>query len=251
MSSPAVKSARRAMELLEFFAEVRRPSTIKEISQSLGYPQSSTSVLLRDLTEAGWYDHDERTGMYTPSVRVLLTAEWIGDQLFSEQSLMRLLEGVHRETEHTVMVGMQQGLHVRYLHVLQATRPNRFTAKTGSLRPLFRSATGKMLLTLKTEREVALLLRRVNATEPDPNLVLSLEDVLREREACRSKGYALSLGTSVAGASALAILIPVPRHTKPMTLSIGGPMQEIVQDETRLVGILNASVEVLRKAVLR
>lgn len=251
MTSPSVKSARRAMELLEFFAETRRPATVKEISQSLGYPQSSTSVLLRDLAEAGWYDHDERSGMYAPSVRVLLAAEWIGEQLFSEQSLLRLMESVHRETAHTVMVGMQQGVHVRYLHVLQATRPNRFTAKTGSLRPLFRSATGKMLLTLKTERETALLLRRANAMETDPALVLPLDAVLREREACRAQGYALSLGTSVAGASALAILVPVPRGARPMTLSLGGPMREIRGDEARLVRVLNDSVEVLRLAVQR
>lgn len=251
MTGAGVKSARRAMELLEFFAEWRRPATIKEISQSLGYPQSSTSVLLRDLAEAGYYDHDERSGMYAPSVRVLLAAEWIGEQLFSEQSLLRLMEAVHGETAHTVMVGMQQGVHVRYLHVLQATRRSPFTAKTGSLRPLFRSATGKMLLTLKTAREIELLLRRANALETDTALVLDLDEVLREREACRKKGYALSLGTSVPGASALAILVPVPHGARPMTLSLGGPMEEITREEGRLVRVLNDSVDVLRRAVAR
>ena len=181
MADAPVKPARRAMELLEFFAEWRRPASVKEVSQSLGWPQSSTSVLLRALADAGFYDQDPRTGMYAPSVRLLLAAEWIGDSVSSERSLLELMEKVHGQTGHTVMIGAQDGLHVRYLHVLQATREGRFTARTGSLRPLFGSATGKMLLTLKPEREIALLLRRVNATESAPARVLALDDVLRER----------------------------------------------------------------------
>lgn len=251
MAEPSVKSARRAMELLEFFADCRRAASVKEISQTLGWPQSSTSVLLRSLAEAGYYDHDTRTGMYTPSVRNLLAVEWIGEQLFSEQSLLRLMEKVQAQTGHTVMIGTQHGLHVRYLHVLQATREGRFTAKTGSLRPLFRSATGKMLLTLMPEREIALLLRRVNATEADPAQVLTLDDVLREREETRRNGYALSLGTSVAGAAALAILLPVPRGENPMTLSVGGPLREVVREKARLLKALEESVGAIRAAVLK
>ncbi|MBC5781483.1 helix-turn-helix domain-containing protein [Ramlibacter sp. USB13] len=249
MPEPSVKSARRAMELLEFFAEWRRPASVKEVSQSLGWPQSSTSVLLRSLADAGFYDQDARTGMYSPSVRILLAAEWIGDQLFSDKSLLDLMEKVHGQTGHTVMIGAQHGLHVRYLHVLQATREGRFTAKTGSLRPLFRSAPGKMLLTLKAEREIALLLRRVNATETDPQRVLTLEEVLRDREETRRNGYALSLGTSVAGAAALAILLPVPRGEKPMTLSVGGPMGEVTKEKAKLLKALQEAVEPIRAAV--
>jgi DNA-binding IclR family transcriptional regulator len=248
MREGGVKSARRAMELLEFFADWRRPASVKEISQTLGYPQSSTSMLLRELADAGFYDHDPRTGMYAPSVRILLAAEWIGDELFSEQSLLRLMEQVHGATGHTVMIGAQHGVHVRYLHVLQATRSDRFTARTGSLRPLFRSATGKMLLTLKPEREIDLLLRRANALEADPALVLSLAEVLKDREAARRDGYAMSYGTSVPGAAALAILLPVPRGGKPMTLSVGGPMREVKREKARLLQVLADAVAPMRKA---
>lgn len=249
MPEASVKSARRAMELLEFFAEWRRPASVKEVSQSLGWPQSSTSVLLRALADAGFYDQDPRTGMYAPSVRILLAAEWIGEQLFSDKSLLGLMERVHGQTGHTVMIGAQHGVHVRYLHVLQATREGRFTARIGSLRSLFRSAPGKMLLTLKGEREVALLLRRANATETDPAHVLALDDVLREREETRRNGYALSLGTSEPGAAALAILLPVPRGEKPMTLSVGGPLREVVQEKAKLLQALEQAVGPIRAAV--
>ena len=248
MATYHVKSAQRVLELLEFFAEWRRPASVKEICQSLGYPQSSTSVLLKSLTESGYFDHEARTGMYAPNVRLALATGWIEEELFSDQGLLRLMQRVLADSGHTVMIGTQQGAHVRYLHVLQATRSGRFIAKTGSLRPLFRSAPGKMLLTTQPEREVAILLRKANGLETDPRLRMELGSALHERETALRTGYAMSMGTSMPGAAALAILLPVPRNHEPMTLSLGGPMHEIESDRDRLVALLNESVEPFRQA---
>jgi len=243
MRASGVKSAERAMELLEFFAEWRRPATVKEISQSLNYPQSSTSMLLRALADAGFYDHDARSGMYSPSVRILLVTEWIGTQLFAGQSLLRQMQRIHAATGHTVSVGVQHGIDVRYLHVLQGTRTDSLFAPIGSLRPLFGSASGKVLLTLKTEREISHLLQRVNARESDPQRKLELAAVLEERERTRRNGYAVSHGTSVPGASALSVLLPVPQGAKPMTLNVGAPI-EVVERELDELLVLLRSVSV-------
>lgn len=248
MATYSVKSAERALELLEFFAEWRRPASITEISQSLGYPQSSTSVLMRSLTESGYFDHEARTGMYVPNVRLALATAWIGEELFSERSLLRLMEQVLAQSGHTVMIGTLQGVHVRYLHVLQATRAERFVAKIGSLRPLFRSAPGRMLVTTLPERDVAVMLRRANALETDARLRVDFDSAMRERAKALRDGHAMSMGTSMPGAAGLAILLPVPRGHEPLTLSVGGPMREIKRDRERLVALLHDSVAAFRKA---
>ena len=187
MTAP-VKSAQRVLELLEFFAEERRPATVGVIAQVLGWPQSSTSVLLKGLAETGYFDHDAGTGLYAPNVRILLATAWLQEHIYSEHNLLRLMEGVLERTGHTVMIGTRRGVHVRYLHVLQATREGRFVAKTGLLRPLFRSAAGKVLLTTLTDREVAVLLRKANALEVDLAHRLEFADVRREIEEVRRRG---------------------------------------------------------------
>ena len=134
MAEPSVKSARRAMELLEFFAESRRPASVNEVSQSgRGWPAIEHLGAVRvPGGRAGFHDHDARTGMYSPSVRILLAAESIGEQVAQRAQPAGPADGEGpRAAGHTVMVGAQHGLHVRYLHVLQATRQGRFAAKTG------------------------------------------------------------------------------------------------------------------------
>lgn len=250
MSGP-VKSAQRVLELLEFFAEERRPTAVGELARALGWPQSSTSVLLKGLTETGYFDHDARTGMYAPNVRISLATAWIQEHLYSEHNLLRIMERVLERSGHTVMVGSRRGVHVRYLHVLQATRDGRFLAKTGSLRPLFRSAAGKMLLTTLAEREIAVLLRKANALESDPLNRREFATVVRELETVRRQGYAVSMGTSMPGAAALATLIPVAKGREPMTLSVGGPMKEVRLDCERLAAILHEAIEPIRRATVR
>lgn len=245
---PPVKSALRVLELLEFFAEWRRPASVTEIAQSLGFPQSSTSVLLKSLKDSGYFDHDPRTGMYAPNVRLSLATAWVEEQLYSEQSLLRMMERVLAETGHTVMVGARQGIHVRYLHVLQATRAGSFQSKSGLLRPLFRSATGKMLLTTLPEREVAPLLRQANAQERDASLQVDIDQALMERRRALVDGYAMSSGTSVPGAAALAVLLP---GADPMTLSVGGPLREIEQEKASLLAILQRAVQPFQSASQR
>lgn len=251
MTNSAVKSAQRVLELLEFFAEWRRPATVKDISQSLGYPQSSTSVLLRSLKTSGYFDHDPRTGLYSPNVRLALATAWIEEQLYTEQSLLRMMEQVLAQTGHTVMIGQREGVHVRYLHVLQATRAGSFTSKIGLLRPLFRSATGKMLLTTVAERDLGRLLRQANALEADPQQLVDFDNALRSRKQSLLEGFSISRGTSVPGAAAVAVLLPTPRGGEPMTLSLGGPIDEIEAELTFLVQTLRNAAAPFREASMR
>ena len=249
MSTRSVKSALRVLELLEHFAEERRPAAVGELASTLGWPQSSTSVLLRCLVDAGFFDQDRRTGLYAPNIRLALATAWIQDHLYSERSLMSLMEAVREETGHTVMIGERRGIHVRYLHVLQSTREGRFVAKTGSLRPLFGSAAGRMLLTTLPQRELGALLRKANAVELDPLRVFDFDTVCADvARACR-EGFAASEGTSIAGAAALAVLIPVGRQRPPMTLSLGGPIDEIMRERNALVAVLKKATEPLQQAL--
>jgi DNA-binding IclR family transcriptional regulator len=117
------------------------------------------------------------------------------------------------------------------------------------LRPLFRSASGKMILTTKTERELAQLLRRANGMEADATLRCEFEPIQREMQAIRRDGHAMSMGTSMPGAAALAILLPVPAGHAPMTLSLGGPMREVKRERLQLVKLLHEAVAGFRHAV--
>ena len=147
------------------------------------------------------------------------------------------------------MLAVSTATRTDNLHVPQATREDRFLARSGTLRALFRGAAGKMLLTTKTEREVSQLPRRANGLETNAAQRSEFEPMRRELDKIRRDGYAMSMGTSMPGAAPLAIPLPVPREPAPMTLSLGRPMREIKSERERLVALLHDAVSNFRRAV--
>lgn len=163
-----IKSARRVLEIFEFFAQTHAAATVKELSQCLGYPQSSTSLLLKSLLTQGYLRYDPPTRAYYPTLRVMLLGSWVHDEIFGNGSLISLLEGLRREFGHSVLLGMRQGIYVRYIVTLCAETTGLPPYATGILRPVCRAAVGKILLAGLRNAEISLIARRANAQETSP-----------------------------------------------------------------------------------
>ena len=57
-----VKSAARVLDLLEYFGSVREPKLLKDIVLALGFPKSSTLMLLRTLEIRGYVERGRDVG---------------------------------------------------------------------------------------------------------------------------------------------------------------------------------------------
>jgi len=226
-----VKSARRVLEIFEHFAEKHEPATVGELALRLGYPQSSTSVLLKSLLTLGYLQYDASTRAYRPTMRVMLLGSWVHDEILGQSSVMARLEKLHQEFGHSVIVGMLQGIHVRYVVTLCGEQSGLPQFPTGTLRPACRAAVGKILLARRSNTEVALIVRRTNAQETDPRYRQPEPRVLKDIERCRQRGWAESLGGVVAGRNVIAVALPPLPGQPEFAIGLGGP--EAIMDKQR------------------
>lgn len=235
-----VKSAKRVLELFEFFAECRRPLAVGDVVDGLGYPQSSVSALLNSLARLGYLEYDRHRRLYTPTLRVALFGGWVTDELYSHANLSRLIDSLQRETVgSTVLLGMQNSIYVQYIHLVQPARTEiPWYTKPGSLRPLCRAAAGKILLSLKSDVEVQHLVWRTNAEEADPALRVDIHELLKDLDLIRARGYATSFGSVNPVIGAVAIEMPVPANMPAMSLAIGGEVGRVRRECDQLVETL-------------
>ena len=238
-----IKSARRVLELFEYFAECRRALTVGDVIKGLDYPQSSVSSLLKSLTRLGYLDYDRHKRLYTPTLRVALFGGWIHDQVYSESTLSEVVDGLYRRSGgHTVLIGMQNDVFVQYIHLVQAPAPQiPWYIKPGSLRPLCRSAAGRILLSLKTDVEVQHLLWRINAEEEATNR-LTVRDLLHELNLIRVHGATYTLGAVNPETGVIAVQLPTPPGQPPMALGIGGPIPVMEQRKDEFLRMLREAV---------
>lgn len=238
----SVGSLHRSLELLELFAVEQRALTVGEVAERLGYPQSSTSVLLRGLSDMGYLQHDRHARTFVPTLRVSFLGMWLHQRLLSQGSLLEFMEMLASRSGHVAMLGMQNGLYAQYIHIV-AARSSRVGLKPGLLRPICRSAVGKVLLSTMEDDQVRRIVRHVNATEDGFPSPVDAEELLAEIAECRRTGFAFSLDSVTPGASAIATRVPTGNLALPMVVAIGVHTWERDRLMQKMMGLLTETID--------
>ena len=244
MERNVVKSAARVLQILEFFDEVKRPTSVAEVAEHHGWPHSSSSVLMRSLVALGYLHYDPSERSYFPSTRVALLGDWIQDNRFKDGQLMRLMHDLNDETGETVILAAQNGLHSQYLRVIQGTNTLRMHLHIGTLRPLFVSGTGRALLSQMDQATIRKLARKHNASS-DSQLPLDIPRLLEQAAADRANGYAMSLNHVTPRAGSIAMPLPTHPQDRPLVIGLAGLSDRLIASEQRYAEAMRRGVKSL------
>jgi len=241
--SKLVKSAGRVLEILEYFDDLQRHSTVMEIADALGYPQSSTSALLRSLVSTGYLNYDARNRTYITSSRVALLGSWVNSPFFAEGAIISMMKEMNEQTHDTVVLGMRNGQHVQYIHVIQATSPARLHMTLGTARPIAASGSGYAVLSTLTDAEVMRIIMRVNAEAEEGEPLIKAREVIAKLAIVREKGYAFTCDMVTRGGGMIAAPLPRMAGQPQMIIGIGGISEVMRQREDFLAGVLRSQIE--------
>lgn len=238
MSDNVVKTARRIFEILEYFDEVQRPVTLKDVTRKWGYPPSSASAVLKSMMMLGYLDYDRDSRTYMPTMRIVELGSWVQSALFGEGSIVSLMNFLTRETQETIMVATQSDLYMQYIHVVPSPQPIQFTIAPGVIRPIARSGLGWLLLSARPDDMIETLVRRINAEATEPEAKVDLAELMTRIREVREKGYSVSLNTVTPGAGVIGMLLPERRNGRTLAVGVGGPVERLVENEDRIVDAL-------------
>ncbi len=237
-----IKSSKRTLAIFELFAELRRPLRVNELHKRLDLPQSSVSKLLRNLSKLGYLQFDGVNRTYYPTLRVTLLGSWLNDQWFGHDSLLDTMESIRTTLGSSVLLGIQNDKHVLYMMALQALVQPRPPLSIGTLRPICLASVGKALLMEKSDQEIGLLVRRINAEETDFEKHVNLRDLLNEIEESRHRGYATSHGEVIPGVSVIAKPLRRIPSQPAMAIGVGAPLAWMEANEQAVVAVLEERI---------
>ncbi|MCC8934964.1 IclR family transcriptional regulator [Bradyrhizobium ivorense] len=242
MANATIKSARRVIEIMEFFDRKRRPIGLKEICDGLGYPVSSGAAMLKSLMLLGYLEYDKASRTYLPTMRIAVLGRWVADQLFSEARMLPLMEELRERTRETIILGTQSEIRAQYVHVLRSPQPLSYSAEPGSLRPLTRSGVGLVLLSTKSDPEIDTLVYRSNYDEPNRSRRVALKDVMEKVSGIRKQGYFFSRHLYTEGVGVIAMPLPAAPYNRTFVVALGGPVRRLEKN-------LAANLTAMRKAI--
>jgi len=244
----AVKSAARALRVLEFFAEIRRSARANEIAERLEMPQSSTSVLLASLVRLNYLDFDYPTHTYRPTLRVAMLGAWLDTGPFRDGSMLQMLERVAEETSGVVSLSQGNGIYVRYLHVIQSN--NQAVHLSLALRRyIVWSSAGISLLVDRPEAEIKKLVAITRAQDDPLVEQIKFENVLKMVREADQQGYFFSRGLVTPGMGTISMRLPpsLAGSQGPIVFGVGGPLNILERSETGIVQQIREELEKMER----
>ena len=240
-----VKSAKRVLEVFELFDKIRRPASVTDVVNYLGYPASSTAVLLRSLVDLGYMKQDARDRRYTPTPRIALLGEWVGMATWGEGDVSDLMERVHAATGQVTILAGRLGLDAQYMAIIEPDSGD-MTYMPGARRPLFHTAAGIAVVASYVDAVIGQLVRHFNAVHP-PEKRVGLPSIMRGVEETRRRGYAKVLDKVRVGRGSVAMLLPLdPLQDRPIALSVSADTEVLRRQETDFIVAMREGIDVWR-----
>ncbi|WP_315830923.1 IclR family transcriptional regulator [Bradyrhizobium prioriisuperbiae] len=237
-ASTAVKSAERTLAILEYFREKKRAATVGEIAGALELPQSSTTMLLKSLLNLGYLDYTPLTRKFRPTFRVAVLGSWIQQSLFKSGPLTDIMDEIGHAIGETVLLGLQNGPCMQYVHIVPASYQVQLAAQVGILRPMTCAALGRVLLSRKSNEEIRAIVRRNNADAEDSDHRVLEREFMADIEVIRSQGFAESRGKMTPGANVIGMLVPGQPDSAPLAIGVGGPMVRIEEQRNEILRVM-------------
>ncbi|MEG3123641.1 IclR family transcriptional regulator [Sphingomonas sp. GB1N7] len=237
-----MKSALRTFEVLELFAERRQPLHLNEIYLALGYPQSSTTNLLKSMALLGYLNYNRATRTYLPTMRVNALGSWVASYTHADGRYRELVETLQRRTDETAVLMTQNDLFIQYLFVKAPDHEFKRPPIDGGMRMLVDACGGLALISRMSDRQIDTICRYTNYYEMAGSDRVSLDEMMREIRWIRQVGYAYSPKRPTPDVSAIAMALDADLHGIPLALGVGGMADRI---ERNKLPILTALREVI------
>ncbi len=235
MEGGVIKTAGRVFEVLEYLREVRRQVTVREVSERLGYPLSSTQVLMKSIATLGYLRYDPRVRAYFATPMLARLGDWVIEALHEGGDLFALLRQIAHDTRQTAILAVENDIYAHYVHVVPGGQAIQFNVQPGTRRVLCMSGLGWAMLATRTDDQIARIIHRSNARLGGSGQGVDHGYVMDRVGETRARGYAHSHGVVTEGEGMIALALPVGADGERLAVGVGGVVERLDANRDAIV----------------
>lgn len=213
------RSATRALDILEYFGEMRRPVRAIEVARRFDLHPSTVNQLLKTMVASAHLTFEAATKTYLPSPRLTRFSSWMVDVYGSDESLRSLLADVQAQSHEIVTLTTPNDLFMQVIDLVGAD-DHAGGAERGLRVPLFGSVVGAAYLSSLPAAEVRRLAERAR-------IPAAAHDALHARLAhIRADGFAEGANAQTAMWS-VAVALTGISFSVPLVIGLAGPAERV------------------------
>lgn len=229
-----VKPVHKALQVLLFLAQAKRPLTLTEICTHLRMPKTTVFRYLQTFYANGFVAIDADNDQYRLGVRLWELGQLAGANLPVRELAQPLMTELRDRFNETINLGMLDGKEVVYLEMAESRLSLRTQAQTGARDPVYCTGLGKAMLAFLPESQWAQHLpTRLKARTEDT--LTTLPALRQDLQATRERGYAIDRGENEGGAYCIAAPIFDGRGRPHAALSLSAPANRLSEQQRQAV----------------
>ncbi|MGB6103322.1 MAG: IclR family transcriptional regulator [Pusillimonas sp.] len=235
-----VKQAANVLTILEFFAERKRPATLSEIADELGWPRSSTFNIVGTLADKGYLYEPRARGGFYPSPQWAAVIAPIAEADPLPDALLQLAKEVAQETGETTAIGAFASTHVIFVHVAESSQPVRYFAQIGSQVPIQASSAGRAILAQYSAQERQSIYRKIKFERFTDTSPTSIDEVEAEIRHSIERGYFQSQSEYLPDLVGVSLSVPV--QARRLSVVVAGPVSRCYDRRPQIAEILQRAL---------
>ena len=242
--SHKAKTARRVIEVFEFFDKQNRCATVMDIARRFNRPQSSTSELLAIMVEMGLLYKDRASRTFRPTPRAAMLGSAFQPSVVRNGRLSMLIDQLSLETGLAVAIVGMVGLTAQIFSWTPrsgspAVEPQALCG--GASVGLNETAAGWLLLSTASSDRGYAMLRRLRA-EVAPERPFDIAEVREKVRECGERGFATGPAGFQAGLETCSVLLPGEMGEGALALSLVYSPSE-VETPSSLIAVLQRAIQ--------
>jgi len=203
---------------------------LKQISDQTRLNKSTAYRFLSHLEKEGYLVRDDR-GIYMLGMRLFELASASNHQSTLRRVAQPALRELLKATGETVNLGLQHGITVVYVDVLESPHEFRLVSRVGLHRPLYATALGKALAAFLSPEKKLELFDAIQFQVLTPNTITNLAQFQKELDLIRERGYAVDNEESYLGARCIGAPILNSMQESVAAISVAGPTSRVSEDK--------------------
>lgn len=237
-----VKSAERAIALLEYLSAADTPRSLRDVTSDLGFPRASAYALLMTLVQTGWVDPDASGSRYGLGIRALRVGASYVEHDDVVRRAQRVMDEISQEWGETVHLARLDGDEIVYLATCISRHSLAVVSRPGRRLPCWATGLGKALLAERPWEDARALLPEVIEART-PHTITDHARMRAELRRVAERGYAIDEQESTVGLRCFAVALDFGGGSAPReALSFSIPIVRLDPDrERRIVAALLAA----------
>ena len=241
-----LQSADRLFQIMELLSVHGRGLQLNEICKATELPKGTASRMLGALIAHGYVAQDVENRKYRLTMRMFQIGSRVADNSGVLRAAQPHLAELAQRSGETVHLVIKMDNEVLYLYKEDGGAGYvRMASYVGLRNPMYCTGVGKSILAYLPEEQQRTIWNNSKIVAYTENTITCIEDLLRESEKIRSKGYALDMEEHEEGVRCIAAPILDVNQNPIAAISLSAPAMRL--DDARIEELVPIVLETVEK----